>query len=116
VRDEVRRMVSEHGRFFEVHVAAPLAVCEQRDRKGSAKARAGQIKEFTGVSDPYEAPLRPELRIDTRDCTAQEAASAILARLAAEGYVDNSEAGGSVVAKGGIEPPTRGFSVRCSTN
>ena len=116
-RDEVRRMVSEHGRFFEVHVATPLAVCEQRDRKGLyAKARAGQIKEFTGISDPYEPPLRPELRIDTQDCTAQEAAAAILTRLAAEGYVDNSEAGGSVVAKGGIEPPTRGFSVRCSTN
>src|SRR5690606_11242960 len=70
-RREVREMIEPSGGFIEVHVATPLEVCEERDRKGLyAKARAGVIKEFTGISDPYEAPEAPELRIDTREMSA----------------------------------------------
>jgi len=91
-RSEARRMISEWGGFFEVYVSTPIEVCEARDRKGMyAKARAGQIKSFTGVSDPYEAPDKPELVIDTRQCTPIEAAATILDRLRAEGYVDVPE-------------------------
>jgi len=71
-----------------VYVATPLDVCEGRDRKGLyAKARAGLIPEFTGISDPYEAPDDAEMVIDTRETTALEAAEAVLTRLEAEGYV-----------------------------
>ncbi|MCP9800987.1 adenylyl-sulfate kinase [Synechococcus sp. RedBA-s] len=64
-RDRARALV-ESDDFIEIHCAAELAVCEQRDPKGLyAKARAGEIKEFTGISSPYEAPESPELRIDT---------------------------------------------------
>jgi len=68
MRREVRAMIEQHGGFLEVYVATPLEVCEQRDRKGLyAKARAGQIKEFTGISDPYEEPENAELVIDTTE-------------------------------------------------
>jgi sulfate adenylyltransferase len=88
VRQEVRRMIAPLGGFFLVHVATSIEVCEQRDRKGLyAKARAGLIKEFTGVSDPYEAPRDAEITIDTADLTAEEAAQQILLKLEAEGFV-----------------------------
>ncbi|HMG27884.1 MAG TPA: adenylyl-sulfate kinase [Acidimicrobiia bacterium] len=65
VRDEVRSKIDN---FVEVYVDTPIAVCEQRDVKGLyAKARAGEIPEFTGVSDPYEPPLAPEVRVVTHD-------------------------------------------------
>ena len=65
-REEARRLVEQHGRFVLVHLATPLDVCEQRDVKGLyAKARSGEIPVFTGVSDPYEAPVRAEVVIDT---------------------------------------------------
>lgn len=65
-REEARALVEEHGRFVLVHLATPLEVCEQRDVKGLyARARAGEIPEFTGVSDPYEPPARAEVVIDT---------------------------------------------------
>jgi len=87
-RRKVREMISAHGGFFEVYVATPLEVCEARDRKGLyAKARAGVIREFTGISDPYEAPEDAEMVFDTRKTTALEAAEAVLTRLEAEGYV-----------------------------
>jgi sulfate adenylyltransferase len=87
-RRKVRAMVEAHGGFVEVHVATPLAACESRDRKGLyAKARAGLIKEFTGISDPYEAPEQAELVIDTCDCTPLEAAQMIITRLEAEGFI-----------------------------
>ena len=74
-----------------VHVATSLEVCEQRDRKGLyAKARAGIIKEFTGISDPYEAPEDAEIIIDTADLTAEEAAQQIILHLEKEGYVAGS--------------------------
>jgi sulfate adenylyltransferase len=87
-RRRVREMVEAHGGFIEVHVATPLATCEHRDRKGLyAKARAGVIKEFTGISDPYEVPERAELVIDTRDYSPLEAAQLIVTRLENEGYI-----------------------------
>ena len=65
-RERARALVEQHGRFVLVHLATPLEVCEARDVKGLyAKARAGEIPEFTGVSDPYEPPARAELSIDT---------------------------------------------------
>jgi sulfate adenylyltransferase len=69
-------------------MATPIEVCEQRDRKGLyAKARAGIIKEFTGISDPYEAPKHPAVRIDTTDITPEEAAHQIFLHLEKEGYI-----------------------------
>ena len=92
VRKEVRAMIEPLGGFFLVHVAAPLEVCEQRDRKGLyAKARAGIIKEFTGVSDPYEEPADADLVIDTTDLTPEEAAQQIILHLEREGYVGAEE-------------------------
>jgi sulfate adenylyltransferase len=65
-RRQARELVEEHGRFLLVHVSTPLEVVEQRDVKGLyAKARAGEIPQFTGISDPYEPPARAELTIDT---------------------------------------------------
>jgi sulfate adenylyltransferase len=88
VRKQVRAMIEPLGGFMVVHVATPLEVCEQRDRKGLyAKARAGIIKEFTGISDPYEAPDDAEIVIDTTTLTAEEAAQQIILHLEKEGYV-----------------------------
>ena len=88
VRKEVREMISAYGGFILVHVSTPLEVCEQRDRKGLyAKARAGIIKEFTGVSDPYEIPEDAELRIDTTDISPEEAVQQIILYLEKEGYI-----------------------------
>ena len=87
-RRDVRAMVEPLGGFFEVFVATPIETCESRDRKGLyAKARAGLIKEFTGVSDPYEIPERPELSIDTTDLSVDEAVQRILLKLEHEGYL-----------------------------
>ena len=88
VRKDVRSMVQPAGGFLLVHVSTPLEVCEQRDRKGLyAKARAGIIQEFTGISDPYEEPEDGDLAIDTAELTAEEAAQQILLHLEKEGYV-----------------------------
>ena len=88
VRKQVRAMVEPLGGFMIVHVATPLEVCERRDRKGLyAKARAGIIKEFTGISDPYEEPEGAEITIDTTQLTAEEAARQIVLYLEREGYV-----------------------------
>ncbi|HKX99583.1 MAG TPA: bifunctional sulfate adenylyltransferase/adenylylsulfate kinase [Steroidobacteraceae bacterium] len=87
-RRRVREMVEEGGAFIEIYVATPLEVCEQRDRKGLyAKARAGVIKEFTGISDPYEVPAKPEMVIDTRTLTPDLAAHRILVKLESLGYI-----------------------------
>ncbi len=87
-RSEIRKSIEEYGGFFEVHVATPIEVCEKRDRKGMyAKARAGLIKGFTGVDDPYETPESPELSIDTTDLTPEESARQILLLLGQKGYV-----------------------------
>ena len=87
-RDEIRRVIEEYGGFVEVHVSTPIEECEKRDRKGMyAKARAGLIKGFTGVDDPYEAPESPEIRVDTTDMTPVEAAQEILLFLGKKGYI-----------------------------
>jgi sulfate adenylyltransferase len=87
-RAEVRRMVSEVGDFFLVYVATPVEVCEARDRKGLyAKARAGVISQFTGVSDPYEEPTDAELVIDTSAMSRQEAVAAVLKLLTSGGWL-----------------------------
>ncbi len=87
-RREVREMVSPGGGFLEVYVATSIEVCEERDRKGLyAKARAGLIKEFTGISDPYETPENPEMAIDTTECTPDEAAQRIILKLEKLGYI-----------------------------
>jgi adenylylsulfate kinase len=79
VRDEVRGWIDN---FVEVHVATSLAECEARDVKGLyAKARAGEIPEFTGVSDPYEPPLEPELRIETAGRSPAASAAEVIAWL-----------------------------------
>jgi sulfate adenylyltransferase len=91
-RAAVREMVSEQGAFIEVHVSTPLDVCESRDRKGLyAKARQGLIPEFTGVSDPYEIPEHPELRIDTTAISPMEAAEEAYLYLVREGYLDTAD-------------------------
>jgi len=78
-RDEIRNAIEQYGGFFEIHVSTPIAECEKRDRKGMyAKARAGLLKGFTGVDDPYETPKHPELRIDTTCITPEEAAREVL--------------------------------------
>ncbi|ABQ69688.1 sulfate adenylyltransferase subunit CysN [Rhizorhabdus wittichii] len=80
-RDMVRSMMAP-GEFVEVHIDTPLAAAEARDVKGLyAKARSGQLKNFTGIDSPYEAPEDPEIHIDTTAMTAEEAAEAIVARL-----------------------------------
>jgi len=77
----VRKMLPD-GEFIEVFVDTPLAEAEKRDAKGLyAKARAGEIKNFTGIDSPYEAPATPEIRIDTTAMTADEAADAIVEEL-----------------------------------
>ncbi|HYU45807.1 MAG TPA: bifunctional sulfate adenylyltransferase/adenylylsulfate kinase [Terriglobales bacterium] len=87
-RQAVRQMVERFGGFILVHVATSIEVCEQRDRKGLyAKARAGIVKEFTGISDPYEAPTDAEVVIDTANLSPEEAAQTILLHLEREGFV-----------------------------
>lgn len=88
VRNEVAGEISAVGGFVLVYVNTPLDVCESRDRKGLyAKARAGLIAEFTGISDPYEEPANPGVVIDTRTMSAEEAAQEILLYLEREGFV-----------------------------
>ncbi len=88
VRKDVRRMIEPRGGFVLVHVSTPLDVCETRDRKGLyAKARAGLVKEFTGISDPYEEPQDAELRIDTTDKSPADCVEAILDFLKDRGYL-----------------------------
>ena len=88
IRKEARSMSEEHGAFILIHVATPLEVCEARDRKGLyAKARAGIIKEFTGISDPYEEPRDAELVLQTTELGADEAADCVLSYLRDRGYL-----------------------------
>lgn len=85
VREEVRALV---GDFIEVYVNAPLEVCERRDPKGLyRKARAGELHGFTGVDDPYEPPLEPEVECRTDRETVTESGQKVLAALRARGYI-----------------------------
>jgi len=88
IRKQVRAMSAAHGVFVLIYVATPLEVCESRDRKGLyAKARAGLIKEFTGISDPYEEPTDAELVLQTSSLSASAAADYVLSYLAEQGYL-----------------------------
>jgi len=87
-RRAIREQIEQYGGFIEVHVNTPIEVCEARDRKGLyAKARAGKIKGFTGVDDPYESPEMPEIMIDTTDLTPDEAVQDIMLYLERAGYI-----------------------------
>jgi sulfate adenylyltransferase len=87
-RAQVRAMVQEVGDFLLIHVATPLSECERRDRKGLyARARAGEIPEFTGISSPYEVPVNPDLRIDTSRMPVGEAVGQVWDLLAKRGYL-----------------------------
>ncbi len=87
-RKVVRSLIEEHGAFIEIYVSTPLEICEGRDRKGMyAKARKGEIKNFTGISDPYEEPENPEIKIDTTEVTPMECAKKIMTYLSSEGYI-----------------------------
>jgi adenylylsulfate kinase len=86
IRDEARGHMD--GRFIEAYVKASVEECERRDVKGLyAKARAGEIKEFTGVSDPYEPPESPELVLETEAQTPEESAGQIIAYLEERGLI-----------------------------
>ena len=81
-------MVSEVGDFLLIHIATPVEVCEARDRKGLyAKARAGLIGQFTGISDPYEEPADADLVLDTSLLTEQESVAAVLRLLTSGGWL-----------------------------
>ena len=96
-RDDVRNMVGD-GQFIEVFVDTPLAVCEERDAKGMyAKARRGEIKGFTGIDDPYEAPESPEITLDTVRYTAEENARRIVDLLVEMGFVRREGVGASLL-------------------
>lgn len=87
-RKAVRQMIEPHGGFILVHVSTSVEVCEQRDRKGLyAKARAGILKEFTGISDPYEVPENAEVVINTGELSPEEAAQTIILHLEREGFI-----------------------------
>jgi adenylylsulfate kinase len=80
-RERVRGMVM-HGDFLEIYCRCPLEVCEQRDVKGLyRRARAGEVKEFTGISSPYEEPLAPELVVDTANLPLADCVDAVIALL-----------------------------------
>jgi sulfate adenylyltransferase len=87
-RAEVRARISQLGGFYEIYVATPLAVCESRDAKGLyKKARRGEIKGFTGIDDPFEAPERPEVTIDSSKMSVEEEVRKILQRPIQDGLL-----------------------------
>ena len=91
MRRDARTLIEQYGAFIEIHVATPLDICESRDRKGLyVKARKGVIPEFTGISDPYDVPEAPEIRIDTTNLSPMEAAQEIYLYLFREGFIETS--------------------------
>jgi adenylylsulfate kinase len=88
-REKARQLI---GDFVEIHVAPPLEECIKRDVKGLyKKAIAGEIPQFTGISDPYEEPLSPELKVDTSRGSVEEGAARILAKLVELGYLESDD-------------------------
>ena len=88
IREEVRQRI---GDFVQVYVNAPVEVCEERDVKGLyKKARSGEIKQFTGISDPYEDPEKPDVECHTDLETEEESVAKVLDKLAAAGYIDKT--------------------------
>jgi sulfate adenylyltransferase len=93
-RKTVRAMIEAVGTFVLVHVSTPLEVCEQRDSKGLyAKARAGQLTQFTGISDPYEVPRDADLAIDTTHISAEDAARRLIHELTDRGCLSGKDQG-----------------------
>ena len=87
-RGNARALVEEHGPFVEIHVRTSLEECARRDVNGLyAKAFAGEIKGFTGVDDPYEAPERAEITVDTEGLSAEESAAHVVSKLEELGLV-----------------------------
>jgi len=81
-------MIEAYGAFIEVHVATSVEECEKRDRKGLYKlAREGKIKEFTGISDPYEAPTTPEIKLDTEGLDVDYCAQQVILKLESMGLI-----------------------------
>jgi sulfate adenylyltransferase len=94
VRKQVRDLIQPHGGFVLVHLSTPLEVCESRDRKGLyAKARAGLIQQFTGISDPYEIPQDADIVADTSNLTPEETAQQIFLHLERVGFIGADTAG-----------------------
>lgn len=90
-RDFARSLL-EDGEFIEIYVKAPLEVCEERDPKGLyKKARAGEIKNFTGIDDPYEEPINPEIVVETDKLSVEESVEKILNYLEEKGYIPRKE-------------------------
>jgi len=90
-REKVRSLMP-HGEFFEIYCHCPLEVCEERDVKGLYKrARAGEIKNFTGISSPYEEPENPELVVDTGRLSLQESVAQVVAMLEQRGVIKRIE-------------------------
>ena len=86
---DVREDIESFGIFVEVHVSTSLEECERRDRKGLYKlAREGKIKEFTGISDPYDVPENPELRVETLNVDVDTCAHQVLLKLESMGLID----------------------------
>jgi adenylylsulfate kinase len=91
-RQLVRELLAD-GEFIEVHMDTPLATCEERDPKGLyGKARAGEIKNFTGIDSPYEAPERPEVRLNTAEMPVEECTETLLGYLVQRGFISTAEA------------------------
>jgi len=91
-RERVRGLVL-HSDFLEIFCDSPLDVCEQRDVKGFYKrARAGEIKEYTGITSPYEPPLNPELKVDTAGRSVEECAAQLMTLLEERGIISNKKA------------------------
>ncbi|MBN1155696.1 adenylyl-sulfate kinase [candidate division KSB1 bacterium] len=89
-RDRARSLLGA-GEFVEIFLDCPLSICEQRDPKGLfKKARAGEIKEFTGISAPYEVPNHPEIRIDTSKLTIRECAEQVIHYLESNGVIQST--------------------------
>ena len=105
-RKYVRSLIEPVGGFILVHVSTSVEVCEQRDRKGLyAKARAGILKEFTGISDPYEEPKDAEVVINTADLTPEEAAQEIILHLEREGFFGAMESAADHVGADALVRP-----------
>jgi adenylyl-sulfate kinase len=90
-RERARRLIQEHVPFFCVHVATSIEECSRRDPKGLyRRARAGEIQHLTGVDDPYECPLEPELRLETENAAPTDSVNRVLNELKRAGLVDGS--------------------------
>jgi len=87
-RNANRNLINQYGNYIQIHVSTPLSECERRDVKGLyAKARAGELKGFTGIDDPYEVPKNCEITIDTTNITPEEAVQEVMLYLEKEGIV-----------------------------